>query len=320
MASFVKPATPCFFMAKIYVKDYNYVAQLIDTFISESINYNAYSALLLLSASRFLALYFPHIYDKFTKGKNIFLTIIIFDIVALLLDICPLFALFSLDRVNKILEECVVRENLSKSMCIAKQEYVKDTWYQVLESLTRIFTIIQYAKTPLFIFLSIISTVMVILKVAKQAKFQLKHNKNDFYNSLRIVVVIALQTLINCFGFFVEAYAKFLPNLIRNYKLNIRITAINNLAGQDYSGYLDLRIADWFDGENGLASTFPRQMILQFRILIESFIVLAIMTGYRESLIDFMKFNYKFMCHPLKTFKRLKSNRNMTKISEINVF
>uniref|UniRef100_A0A914PDH0 Uncharacterized protein n=1 Tax=Panagrolaimus davidi TaxID=227884 RepID=A0A914PDH0_9BILA len=161
---------------------------------------------------------------------------------------------------------------------------------------------------------------MIIWKISKQAKFQLKHNRKDFISSVRITVVIGFQTVIYGFGFFIEAYDNFLFVLINNSKLKIRTTRWNNAVGQDYNGYLDLRIAEWFDGTYGLSSDIPRQMIVQFRILIEAFVVLGIMTGYREALIDFVKIVFDFLRHPLKTFKRFKQNLNSSKISVTTVF
>uniref|UniRef100_A0AC34FIE3 Uncharacterized protein n=1 Tax=Panagrolaimus sp. ES5 TaxID=591445 RepID=A0AC34FIE3_9BILA len=76
---------------------------------------------------------------------------------------------------------------------------------------------------------------------------------------------------------------------------------------------MDMRLPEWFDSMDGLTSDNSRQMIVQFRVLFEAFIVLAIMTGYREAVIDFVKFIYKILWNS-------KKSKTKSKVSETTVY
>uniref|UniRef100_A0AC35GFC6 Uncharacterized protein n=1 Tax=Panagrolaimus sp. PS1159 TaxID=55785 RepID=A0AC35GFC6_9BILA len=153
--------------------------------------------------------------------------------------------------------------------------------------------------------LSVLASILIVYKVAKQAKFQLKHNRKDFINSVRITAVICLQLILNIFSFLIEGirlfYAlasalgiKYFDNTIYSSGLNL-------------AGYLDFRIPLWLDYSYGLSSVFPRLMIIQIRIFIESLIVLFIMTGYREVIENVVKYIYRIIRHPRKNFKDIKT-------------
>lgn len=58
----------------------------------------------------------------------------------------------------------------------------------------------------------------------------------------------------------------------------------------------------WLNGGNGL--TTHLQTIRQIRIFLEALIVLGIMTGYREAIINVVKFVFIFIKNPKNAFRR----------------
>uniref|UniRef100_A0A914QZE7 Uncharacterized protein n=1 Tax=Panagrolaimus davidi TaxID=227884 RepID=A0A914QZE7_9BILA len=58
----------------------------------------------------------------------------------------------------------------------------------------------------------------------------------------------------------------------------------------------------WLNGGNGL--TTHLQTIRQIRIILEALIVLGIMTGYREAIIDVVKYVFNFIKNPKNAFER----------------
>uniref|UniRef100_A0A914QKA5 Uncharacterized protein n=1 Tax=Panagrolaimus davidi TaxID=227884 RepID=A0A914QKA5_9BILA len=125
---------------------------------------------------------------------------------------------------------------------------------------------------------------MIVLRILKQAKFQQKHNKNDFYNSLRIAAVIVLQTSINVFALCIVS----VPQLVVILAPSFRFPA-------------------WLNGSYGLFTSAPKSVILEIRILLDSLIVLSLMTGYREAVIDLLKTVFLALKNPQKTFQKSKS-------------
>uniref|UniRef100_A0A914QCD1 Uncharacterized protein n=1 Tax=Panagrolaimus davidi TaxID=227884 RepID=A0A914QCD1_9BILA len=125
---------------------------------------------------------------------------------------------------------------------------------------------------------------MIVLRILKQAKFQQKHNKNDFYNSLRIAAVIVLQTSINVFALFIVS----VPQLFAMVAPTFKYPA-------------------WLGGSYGLFSSAPRAVILEIRILLDALIVLSLMTGYREAVMDLLKTVFLALKNPQKIFQKSKS-------------
>ena len=61
-------------------------------------------------------------------------------------------------------------------------------------------------------------------------------------------------------------------------------------------------------------------MIIQMRIFIEAILILVIMTGYRESVIGFVKYFYMKIRNPKKTYKDLEKSMSTNKVSTITLF
>uniref|UniRef100_A0AC35F4R1 Uncharacterized protein n=1 Tax=Panagrolaimus sp. PS1159 TaxID=55785 RepID=A0AC35F4R1_9BILA len=70
---------------------------------------------------------------------------------------------------------------------------------------------------------------------------------------------------------------------------------------------LDFRLPFWLDGSYGLMALIPRRMISQIRVFLDAFIVLVLMTGYREAIINVLKTMYFTLLNPQKTFTKTKS-------------
>ena len=64
------------------------------------------------------------------------------------------------------------------------------------------------------------------------------------------------------------------------------------------------------DGNYGLTSDSCRRMIIQFRILLESLIVLGVLTDYREAMVNFVQYIYTIF------YKNRKSNQ--TRVSKFS--
>uniref|UniRef100_A0A914QNE2 Uncharacterized protein n=1 Tax=Panagrolaimus davidi TaxID=227884 RepID=A0A914QNE2_9BILA len=127
---------------------------------------------------------------------------------------------------------------------------------------------------------------MIVLRILKQAKFQKKHNKNDFHNSLRIAGVIVLQASINVFALFIVSFPLFM---------------------QTVAPYVLVQFPVWLIGSYGLLSLVPKHMISQIRVFLDAFIVLILMTGYREAIINFLKTVFFALKNPRKAFQKSKS-------------
>lgn len=124
---------------------------------------------------------------------------------------------------------------------------------------------------------SIFAIAAIIAKIVKQSKYQLKHNRQNFINSFRIAAVLFLQVLLNTFLCLLEISNNGLLVILFHYKINWKNTSLF-----------------WLDENWGLSDIINNQMAKQFRVFIESILVLSIMTGYRENLLQFFKLIYRF--------------------------
>uniref|UniRef100_A0A914PN40 7TM GPCR serpentine receptor class x (Srx) domain-containing protein n=1 Tax=Panagrolaimus davidi TaxID=227884 RepID=A0A914PN40_9BILA len=173
-------------------------------------------------------------------------------------------------------------------------------------------------KPAIYLLISSFCTSMIVFKLAKQAKFQLKHNPRDFFNSARITIVIVSQTTINFLVFSVFFINSFLTIVGLFYSPLVPIPVITTklyVDGKNYTGYIDFRFPLWVDGRFGLTSTVGQQALSQTRILIESLITLFVMTGYREAIVKIFQKIYLLIRNPRKfigSFKRTSPQTSWT--------
>ena len=272
-------------------------------FISNTINSNVYSALFLLSFTRFLCLYFMNFYDKLTRNRRIFWLILSFNFIFIFIHINNLFEFLTNDRVAELKGECFDRAEKNQSKwedCYVPKFGHDDFRVQLYDTLYAIFSCLVFAKPILCLCFSLFAAAAIIFRIGRQAAFQLKHNRRDFVNSLRVSVVIGLQTVINVCVFGIEFVKNFTSfNYLINYLSEVAV---------DY-----ILFPPWLDGIHGLSSTAILQAIVQLRIFIESIIVLSIMTGYREALVELIKFVFGVFKNPPKVSRKLAVN--LTRVS-----
>ena len=289
-----------------------------------------YSALALLCLTRFLCLYFMNFYEKLTRKRRILYFIIIYNFVTLFFHCFHFIESFLQERIeyldNRCSEEGKTQKQKDRCMYPHYMEtyYRKDFWYNVINILNKIFGILVALKPVIFLLFSILATVMIIFRVGKQAKFQLKHNRRDFLNSFRISMVMFLQTCLYFFVFAIQ-FLKFIEDLAI---LEIDIGGQN----VDYFEYGDDRIwcsesetlclnfnlPKWLYSDMGLNDPAIVQTIVQVRIFLESIIVLALMTGYREAICNVFKFIYHLAGEPFEKYVKRRSGVSTSQVSIIS--
>ena len=157
------------------------------------------------------------------------------------------------------------------------------------EYLGAFFVFFILLKPGICLSLSILATVMIIIRIGRQAAFQIQHNRRDFLGSLRVATVILFQTLINLSLFAIE-FVGFVPNLWQPL----------NIFGIDADF-----VTEWRSEALGLTDRHTLQALRQCRILIESIIVLSIMTGYREAIFKAARFAFQFLKNPKKSYQKI---------------
>uniref|UniRef100_A0A914PBE2 Uncharacterized protein n=1 Tax=Panagrolaimus davidi TaxID=227884 RepID=A0A914PBE2_9BILA len=238
------------------------------------------------------------------------------------------FDYFAAKRSEELLEKCQIRENGTyvsdncyndRNCKFCKAEAKTDLLYKVLNFISTWLGYFWHFKSPLFIFISTFATILIIGKIGKQSLFQIKHNRKDFYNSLRISGVIILQTIFNLFIFSIEIIEA-LKALLYELGFSYISDNMSDETAKKYPNDLDLRVFPWFSSNFGLSSSQSFQMIIQLRILMESLLVLFVMTGYRESLILFFKIICFKIRYPKKSHKEIMSQitQTVTKVSNLN--
>ena len=274
-----------------------------------------YPALALLSFTRFLCLYFMHFYKKLTQKRRIAYLILGFNLVILLLNVTSLFADFADERKSHLLVECEKRRRLQKltpRYCDDENDYVHDFLFQFLSKMERILVFVNYAKSPFCLLVSLISAFMLILKISRQFSFQWKHNRHELISSIRISLVILLQSLISSFVFMIE--------LINN--LGMIFVALGfewvDKPEKGCTNCLVFALPDWLEGYYGITSSPVSEAICQCRIFIESLIVLFIMTGYREAIIRFFKVVIHALKNPKQFYHSIKSSLIDSKVQPLH--
>ena len=319
---YVRPRPPCFYEFKNYSFLRGFDLTTLKLSIIVSINYNPYSALLLLTASRFVALNFPQLYAKLTKKRRIAWTIAIFNLVIIFCDINNVFSMLKLHRMYYTYEQCELELNVTYSgneydtRCTDRLDYKADFLYRLYDILFNAFTVLMYLKPAICLSLSSIAAFVIMFRVLKQASFQLKHNRNDFLNSLRIAAVLFLQTLLNLFVFVLDFIRK-IEAILPIYFGIYLFTSITYDPSQNYDGWLDFRLPLWLDGESGLTDPVPRQMFTQLRVFLECIVTLFIMTGYREAIRDAFKYGYSVLLNPRKTWRKMTTNFTQTSVTTL---
>ena len=107
-------------------------------------------------------------------------------------------------RVKFLQRKCQIKESSNSSTICTTFFIGKYSEDFIVVSLLPIWSIcdkLRQLKPGICLLISSFSTCMIAFKIAKQAKFQLKHNRRDFFNSTRVAIVIASQTIMNIFIF-----------------------------------------------------------------------------------------------------------------------
>ena len=272
----------------VYIESYAIIYDLL-TFAPPELFYmvqvmmqnEPYSALFLLCFTRFSCLYFPNFYEKLTQKRRLFYLIIVFNLTSFSFYCNELFNYLRSQRENVVVDGFL--EN--------------DYWYNFWGTLAVISSACNSLKPMICLLFSLLFTVMILFRVARQAKYQLQHNRHDFFISFRISMVLFFQTCLNCFVFAVNLL-NFLQELALVGLLDIYL-GDENVCPLDYFPCLTINLPLWVFGFFGLGDPTIIQVILQLRIFLESIIVLVLMTGYRESLISFFRIGYRTLIYLL---------------------
>ena len=295
---------------------YSFKTTYLQDFFAISIETNSYSALALFSFTRFLVLFFPQIYNNLTQNRRIFYTIFVFNFIIIFTNIRNIFSYFAAERQADVINACI---NQTEIDGILDHEFCFDTFkrdfqYRLFTLLFQVFSCFMFLKPLICLLVSLIAALLIMFKVGKQFKFQLKHNRKNATNSARICIVIFLQTLINLLVFIIEC-AKDIPLFLQHTLRTGIVTSQASWQNYTCEGCLVFMLPPWLGGDYGLAFRPVLQGIVQCRILIESLIILFIIPGYRESVVAFIKWIYRKLCQPKAKIRQLKSGIIVTRIS-----
>ena len=242
---------------------------------------NAYSTLVLLSFTRFLCLYFVHFYEKLTRNLRVFYFIIVANLIFILIHTDYVFSYLQNDRSRYLNGTCSGAQNgVKTSSNCSLTPSDTDFVYQLYGTLFTCFNVAVNAKPLVCLAISILSAGMIVFRIGKQAAFQIKHNRKDFHNSVRISFVIVFQVLINGFLFLLELLR------ILWSKKNRRTDGVV------------VQFPSWIESLLQYGDPRMLQTFRQCRIFIESAVILLIMTGYREAIIQFLKYLYYIFRDP----------------------
>ena len=248
-------------------------------------------------------------YKRLTQGRRLLYLIIGFNLFFILLHGNGLFQYLLQSRKTYLHEKCISEippkklDTLDSSeLCQRKQN--ADFVHNLYSHLEVGFTFAVLLKPILCLLLSMGATFMIVYRIARQAAFQIKHNRKDFLNSLRISIVILSQVLINFLIFLCEV-VQWLDRA-RNYFDSI------------LSADVPLPFPPWISSVLGIGDPIMLQAFRQLRIFIECVIILTIMTGYREALITFAKFVFRFARNPSDAYYKMSSivSRSSSKVSK----
>uniref|UniRef100_A0A914PRG3 Uncharacterized protein n=1 Tax=Panagrolaimus davidi TaxID=227884 RepID=A0A914PRG3_9BILA len=80
-------------------------------------------------------------------------------------------------------------------------------------------------------------------------------------------------------------------------------------------GCIEFGFPDWIDGFWGLTDPQTLEAARQIRVFIDSFIVLFLMAGYRESIVSFLKCVFYSLRHPRKSYLFIKTGISQTAVT-----
>ena len=284
----------------------------IQSFVKNIINTNPYTSLLLLSFTRFLCLYFMDFYEKLTRKQRIFYFIIIYNFVIIFVHIENGFGYLSLIRDMTLFGTCADSEDFKRSKDFdmkACKNLEGDFIYQSLSKLELAFKLIVYLKPFICLALSIVAAVFIMLRILKRFKFQLQSQRRAFFASLRILIVILFQTFINMALLGIEVLKNYADILVRIFGISSAGKGIScrELAAtqeESINPCIEIELPNWIEGELGLTDFRMFPTIRQFRIFLESIVVLSIMTGYREAIVEVAKIVFRTFKNPRNSFDK----------------
>ena len=272
-----------------------------------------YSALFLLCATRVFCLFFMNFYEKLTRNRRILYFIFGFNFVTVALNFVNTYVTEAvLAREQYLYEDCKIKAKNNRKQFSKCYDYYKDYSFwpddflqNVLNVLRSIFSFIVLFKSTIFLLLSILATILIIFRIAKQASFQLKHNRRDFLNSFRVSLVMVLQTILYSMAFLI-----YLINFFKTWDnlFSIVISYNGDPCYEDASACIRLHLPVWlYSGTYGLADPRILQTIVQLRIFFECVLVIIIMTGYREAIFKFFRFLFKAAYNPWEMYIKFSS-------------
>ena len=299
----------------------------LPSIISELLETQPYSALLLLCFTRFLCLYFMNFYEKLTRKHRIIYLIIIYNLITICVHCDKILDNLRHERQMIMTELCfaqAIKKPKLYNQCSDDEIFGKkfpDFWSKFWGTLSNVFHVIVVLKPVIFLFLSIMATSMIMGRIAKQAKFQLQHNRRDFLNSFRISLVMFLQTFLYFFVFVLQ-FLKFFKDITPF------VDFVHVSYDYDYvpawwcsegdTICINWPLPTWLHSDLGLIDPAILQTIVQIRIFIESIIVLGIMTGYREAIINFIRFVFNATKNPFEKYIKFRSGFSTTQVSVVS--
>uniref|UniRef100_A0A914QXU3 Dendritic cell-specific transmembrane protein-like domain-containing protein n=1 Tax=Panagrolaimus davidi TaxID=227884 RepID=A0A914QXU3_9BILA len=163
---------------------------------------------------------------------------------------------------------------------------------------------------------------MILTKIGKQANYQLKHNRRDFYISLRVASVIVFQTAINSILVFLE-FTESIDDIFYDV-FKVKLEKHKKCRELDFyypvvSVCVDsFQLPEWLDDDDmefGIEGPTVYPAVKQLRIFLESVIILAVMVGYREVIMKLFKYFYRLFKKPV----RVSPNNSLLFVSRASV-
>uniref|UniRef100_A0A914QXF0 Uncharacterized protein n=1 Tax=Panagrolaimus davidi TaxID=227884 RepID=A0A914QXF0_9BILA len=163
---------------------------------------------------------------------------------------------------------------------------------------------------------------MILTKIGKQANYQLKHNRKDFYISLRVASVIVFQTAINSILVFLEFTESIDDIFFDVFKVHLEKHKECSREWNFYYGAVacvdSFQLPEWLDDDSmefGIEGPTVYPAFKQLRIFLESIIILAVMAGYREVIMKVFKYFYRLFKKPI----RVSPNNSLLFVSRASV-
>uniref|UniRef100_A0A914Q9Y5 G-protein coupled receptors family 1 profile domain-containing protein n=1 Tax=Panagrolaimus davidi TaxID=227884 RepID=A0A914Q9Y5_9BILA len=246
-----------------------------------------YIPLFLLAFSRCIALYCPKFYQRHNQTWKILTFIIIFDIVAAVLSSgLTLYGklIVSLDNLGQagcFSKFCNDYSNNSTTKCFMENE----KYFQCSNEVTNYYSQFSVGTqsalisiTPAMFILVILSVTLLFIKLSFQIKYQLKHNRHAFLKTLRVAVVILIQSITPIFFMLITAFQTYLQT-----------TTMGEIV-YDYLTFTKLPYGLFL-----FQSVATTTCINILRIFFDSVIVITVLSGYRKRIVKFIVFLFNFL-------------------------